>query len=294
MPASQARSGRRPEITLPSRLTVPASGASAPAIMLKIVVLPAPLGPIRAWMAPAGTLKLTSCTARRPRKLLPMPASSSRAPLTSRRSARPSFAGQPRPHAGRPVHHDHQQRQAVEDLLDAGNAQRLAEVGEGLAQSRQHDGADDGSEQRAQAADDRRQGDLDRAADGEGRLGKEVVVVEGVPHAGQRRQRRRDHDRDHLAAQHRHADRLCRLGILADGEPVAAEPAFEQGAAEDEGEGGERQDHVIEEQRPAAQVHDIAAVASTLRNSPPAPPAHSQLSKARRVNSLKAMVSRAK
>ena len=132
-------------------------------------------------------------------------------------------------------------------------------VGEGLAQPGQHDGADDGAEQRAQAADDRRQGDLDRAAHGEGRLGEEVVVVEGVPHARQRRQRRRDHDGDHLAAQHRHADRLGRLGVLADGEPVAAEPAFQQRAAEDEGAGGQRQDHVIEEQRPAAQVHDVGA-----------------------------------
>ena len=38
----------------------------------------------------------------------------------------------------------------------------------------------------------------------------------------------------------------------------------------------------------------MSVVVSTLRNRPPEPPAHSQWSKATRVNSLKAMVSRAK
>ena len=132
--------------------------------------------------------------------------------------------------------------------------QHLAEIGEGLAQPGQEDGADDRAEQRAQPADDGRQRDLDRAAHGEGGLGEEVVVVEGVPHAGQRRQRGRDDDGDHLAAEHGHAHRLRRFGILADGEPVVAEPALQQGAAEQEGADGERQDHVVEEHRAAAQV----------------------------------------
>lgn len=41
--------------------------------------------------------------------------------------------GDPRPDAGRAVHHDHQQGETVEDLLQAGDVEDLAEVGEDLA-----------------------------------------------------------------------------------------------------------------------------------------------------------------
>ena len=47
---------------------VPASGAITPAIRLNSVVLPAPFGPITAKIAPSGTAKLTSATARSPLK----------------------------------------------------------------------------------------------------------------------------------------------------------------------------------------------------------------------------------
>src|SRR3954468_4211764 len=57
----------------------PESGANTPAIMLKIVVLPAPFGPIRALIAPSGISKEASCTARRPRNDLPTPRTSSSA-----------------------------------------------------------------------------------------------------------------------------------------------------------------------------------------------------------------------
>ena len=46
----------------------PESGASAPAIKLKSVVLPAPFGPITAKISPASTEKLTASTAVNPRK----------------------------------------------------------------------------------------------------------------------------------------------------------------------------------------------------------------------------------
>src|SRR5258706_5329842 len=54
----------------------PESGAKTPAIMLKMVVLPAPLGPISALMLPSGISNEASCTARRPRNDLPMPRAS--------------------------------------------------------------------------------------------------------------------------------------------------------------------------------------------------------------------------
>src|SRR6267142_2305796 len=47
--------------------------------MLKMVVLPAPFGPIRALMLPAEMSNDASCTARRPRNDLPMARTSSSA-----------------------------------------------------------------------------------------------------------------------------------------------------------------------------------------------------------------------
>ena len=64
--------------------------------MLNSVVLPAPFGPITAKIAPSGTAKLTSATARRPLKFFETLATSSNAPChvsgVSRRSRRSSRA----------------------------------------------------------------------------------------------------------------------------------------------------------------------------------------------------------
>jgi hypothetical protein len=46
--------GRR---VLPSKLTLAAAGSSTPLIMLKVVVLPAPLGPIRLTISPGITVQ---------------------------------------------------------------------------------------------------------------------------------------------------------------------------------------------------------------------------------------------
>src|SRR5690242_17231442 len=66
MPRRHISSARRPEIDPPSNLIAPALGRKAPAIMLKQVVLPAPLGPTRAVMERSVRLKLTPSTASRP------------------------------------------------------------------------------------------------------------------------------------------------------------------------------------------------------------------------------------
>ena len=56
----------------PSKNIEPESGGNTPAIMLKIVVLPAPFGPISALMLPSGISNEASDTAFRPRKDLLM------------------------------------------------------------------------------------------------------------------------------------------------------------------------------------------------------------------------------
>src|SRR3546814_10754846 len=49
-------------------------------IRLKVVVLPAPLGPMSAWIRPLATARSTSCTARMPPKRFSTPATSSTGP----------------------------------------------------------------------------------------------------------------------------------------------------------------------------------------------------------------------
>src|SRR4051794_15707343 len=57
--------------------TRPALGASSPVITLKSVVLPAPLGPMRPVMRPAGALNDTLSTARLPPNRTTTPSTSS-------------------------------------------------------------------------------------------------------------------------------------------------------------------------------------------------------------------------
>ena len=52
-PRRQIARGGRPVMTLPSKVTVPVSGLNCPPIMLKVVDLPAPFGPMMATSSPA-------------------------------------------------------------------------------------------------------------------------------------------------------------------------------------------------------------------------------------------------
>src|ERR1700730_17840040 len=98
---------------------------------LKLVVLPAPFGPISATVSFSFTVKLTSCTARRPpnRLLSPlMTSASAMADLRARRSAAEVALIGVRPHAhqpGRPPQDDPHQDQRIDRELDA--AGRAAE-----------------------------------------------------------------------------------------------------------------------------------------------------------------------
>src|SRR5688572_15182863 len=112
----------------PSSCTRPASGRMTPAIMLKQVVLPAPLGPISAASSPWPTEKARLWAARSPEKLLDSPSTLSRAgmsrPILGRwligdLGVETEQAAQRRPHAVRQRHHHHQEADAVEHLLGA-------------------------------------------------------------------------------------------------------------------------------------------------------------------------------
>src|SRR5688572_17982378 len=253
MPAAQTWSGRSPSILLSRSVISPLSGVWTPAIMLKMVVLPAPLGPIRATIEPSGTEKLAACTARRPRKDFDRLATASMLAVQAEllRERRPHALGQ---------EHDHQQQaRAVEHLLYARHvdAKLQHQLAHSLGEPGDEQRADQRADEGADAADDRTEDQLDRARDVEDLLGKEIVVVEREHHAGERGHRRGEDDGHHLVAEEIHAERLRRLRALADREPVVTHPAAQQRVAQHEGAHRQGEHQVIEHPRAAAQVPQV-------------------------------------
>src|SRR5688572_19819724 len=250
MPAAQTWSGRRPPMLFFSKMISPESGAKTPATMLKIVVLPAPLGPIRATIEPSGTEKLASCTARRPRNDFEMLLAS---------SIELELSGDGGPHALGQEHHHQQQAHAVEHLLHARHvdAELQHQLAHSLGEPGDEQRADQWADQRADAADDGAEDQLDGARDVEDLLGKQVVVVEREHHPGERGHRRGQNDGGHLVAEEIHAERLRRLRALADREPVVAHPAAQQRVAQHEGPHRQGEHQVVEHPGAAAQVPQV-------------------------------------
>ena len=57
MPLWQTRLAVRPPISPPSNMTLPAVGTYMPAMQLKVVLLPEPLGPMRPRISPFGNVE---------------------------------------------------------------------------------------------------------------------------------------------------------------------------------------------------------------------------------------------
>src|SRR5438552_3914036 len=74
-----------------SSTTVPAAGSSSPVIALKVVVLPAPFGPMSPVMQSASTSRSTSLTALSPPKRTVRPRTSSSATTVLRGDAQSSI-----------------------------------------------------------------------------------------------------------------------------------------------------------------------------------------------------------
>src|SRR4051794_25890241 len=254
MPAAQTWSGRRPWISSLLKTTLPVSGAYTPAMMLKIVVLPAPLGPISPLISPSGTANDASRTARRPRNAFEIV-------FTSSIELEPP--GEGRPDAMRQKHDHDEEHDAVEHLLHARDlpAERREELGDAVGEQRQDCGAEDRAEQRAEPADDRPEDDLDGTADIEDLLGEEVVVVEGEEHPGHCGHGGAERNRVQLPAERVDPQGLRRLLVFADRLPVVPGLGFQEEVAKDEGSRGEREDHVVIHERRPAEVRDVPGIA---------------------------------
>src|SRR5438093_1010598 len=79
-PATAMRCGGQPVMSEPSKRMRPALGVRRPEITLKVVVLPAPLGPIIAVTAPRSRANETWETATSPPKRMVTPSATSAAP----------------------------------------------------------------------------------------------------------------------------------------------------------------------------------------------------------------------
>src|SRR6185437_5672511 len=78
MPTAARRCGGSRVISRPSNQIVPASGMTSPWSCAMSVVLPAPLGPITAWISPVFTDRLTLSDAASPPNRFDNPTTSSR------------------------------------------------------------------------------------------------------------------------------------------------------------------------------------------------------------------------
>src|SRR6185437_8426901 len=129
----------------------------------KLVVLPAPFGPISATVSFSCTEKLTSCTARKPPNRLLRPLMTSASAIV--RSLRPRrlapdvaliHIGREADQSGWPPQDHRHQDQAVDGELNAADPAAEPALQQRRRRFQQH-GADDGAPQRADAADDRNQ-----------------------------------------------------------------------------------------------------------------------------------------
>src|SRR6266568_1921439 len=201
MPSRACVSGEARVTSSPSNRTDPAVGARSPERQLKNVDLPAPFGPIRPMMSPSRTSRSASDTARKlPNNCVTARASSSMAGLE--RLGCPPARGEPEPELEQTARFEPRQQQddaAIEDIGQTRSAAAECAVGGGL-QRHQDDGADQRPEQGADAAECRGDDHLDGDQDAEAALRIDEANHQRVERAGERSERRAEHQRVELVA----------------------------------------------------------------------------------------------
>src|SRR5256885_12226254 len=90
----------------PPKRMVPASGRRSPASSAMSVVLPAPFGPMTAWVSPSGTARSTPSVARRPPNLFASP----RIARSGSATARSGLGHEPEQPALGEEHHEDEER----------------------------------------------------------------------------------------------------------------------------------------------------------------------------------------
>src|SRR5260221_13705798 len=240
IPSRACASGDALVTSTSAKTTRPLVGTRSPTRQLKKVDLPAPFGPIRPMISPSSTASSACDSAMKlPKARETDFASSSMGHGLLARRAR----GQAAPHfeqtTGLETRED-QDDAAIENVGKARAAAAEQAVGRAL-QRDQYGGAEQRTEQRANAAERRRDDHLDGNQDTEAALGIDEADHQRVERTGERREGRAQHQGVELVAPHRHAEAARGALAGADGTPVIAHaPALEEpGEAEDDGEHGE-------------------------------------------------------
>src|SRR5262245_14521727 len=159
----------------PSKRMRPVSGPSAPVTRLKNVVLPAPFGPMIAWIPPASTVRSSFERTTSLPKLRESASTASSGTLTAQRE--PGQQGRVQQPL-RPYEHHGQYEEAVEDLAP------VLHPAQELGQYRENRRAADGAPEAGEPAEDRIEHHEERAADAERlRIDEERVV--GVERAAE-------------------------------------------------------------------------------------------------------------
>src|ERR1043165_6272543 len=216
--------------------------------MLKIVVFPAPFGPIRPTSSCGSMARLKSVTAVRPPKRIVTPRASSSgivAPFLRRRVLAlrqhlPQLAAAEE--SLRPREHQHDQRDRVDDHARVlvgvdhflGHAQQLGE-------DRQHDGGDDRAGDRAEPAEDHHHHELERPQERE-RCRVQVHLVVREEPARDAGPERADDERLHLVLRSVHAHRLGGDLVLAHGQERAADRGAHEAPRDHDRQAGEEVD----------------------------------------------------
>src|SRR6266567_3625783 len=199
-----------------------------PVTRLKRVLLPAPLGPIRAWMLPSSTARSTRSTATRPPKRMVTLSSSRIAMLIPGAGRVPPDGAQQEPGEVDPAHQADEQG-AVDQHPVVGHE------AEEFGRRREHPGPDYRAGDAPQAAEDHHAQDIDRFEEAE--IGRVDVAHEmGVEGAADPRQEGADGERLDLVAGEVDPHRLGGDLILPDRLQCPAEPGGLEEGNEHDGE----------------------------------------------------------
>src|SRR5918996_325463 len=162
-------------MSAPAKRTLPASGRRSPASWLMKVVLPAPLGPITAWVSPSLTSKSMPSQARSAPKLLVSPLTSSIGFVED--------AGEPAPEED---HREHEE-QPEDELPVLRPARKL------IFDEQQSEGAEHRARGRGHAAEDHHEHDVSGLLPAH-QPRHDVARVVGVEGAGKSAHRSGDHE----------------------------------------------------------------------------------------------------
>src|SRR5256884_7410604 len=215
----------------PAKRTRPRSGSRLPASWLIRVVLPAPFGPMMAWVSPSSTSRSTSSLARSAPKLFLKPRTSSRVLFILGEE-------QSREAALQEKHRQHEERS--EDELPV-----LRPARERVLEEQQRKGAEHRTRDTLHAAEYDHEHELARARPIH-ELGGEVRGVVDEQRAGEPAHRARDHERREPVRVRREADRARAHLVRLRGADHHAEAGGDQPLTEKKGEDEDREHEGIE------------------------------------------------